>query len=241
MTPEQAKLEFERVRIETGGFPWLAQFNYQGTLLGGDAVYEKDPRVSDFLKWMPPEKLSHILELASCEGGQSLGICKHPNVKTLHGLDGKPWLVERAKFIASLFNLPATYGVCNFDDYHYLDELSRAKASVVFCSGVLYHLINPVLFLRSLTNISDYMYLATHYKNGTPTCDCEGYGTFKVGEIPGETSWSGIARQVLWFNLPELIRCLNDLGWNIETMRTWQQWDPPRDSHAMLSALLKRK
>jgi hypothetical protein len=234
------KDEFERVRIATGGFPWLAQFNFKGQLLGGSAVYEKDPRVADFLKWAPKESLTHVLELASCEGGQSLGICQSPYVKTLHGLEGKPWLVERSRFIASTFKIPATYGVCNFDEDGYLDNLSKAKATITFCSGVLYHLVNPVKLLLALTGVSDYLYLATHYKNPPHEVTNMGYEGFTVGEIPGETSWSGIARHVFWFTLPSLIKCLNDLSWTIENMRTWQQWDAPRDPHAMVSMMLKR-
>jgi hypothetical protein len=233
--------QFESIRLSTGSFPWMTEFEINSSKYGGVHSYSDDPRVRDFLGWTPPSHLSNILELGSCEGGQTLKIASDPRVNHIIALDGKPWLTKRAKLVSHLVspNLASKihFSTCNLDT----DNLfGYGTFDSVFCSGILYHLVEPWKLLKTLFSLSNYLYLATHYTNKPYTTLYNGYRGILVNEPSNQDAWSGIAPQVFWFTLPELIRCLTELGWNIILLRNWPSWDTPSDIHPMVGMLCKK-
>lgn len=216
---------FDRILAETCGHPWMTKFKYKDQYYGGPHSYENDPRVQDFLDWIDPDALTHVLELGSCEGGQTLEILKHPKVFDIICLEGKQWLVERARAVIKAFNYPdnrVRIAQCNLE--HGLpQELSNFPVTSIFCSGLLYHLERPTILLRSLQKHSNWLYLATHFTIN-PNTSLDGYEGRSVFEPKSNAAWAGLANYAFWFTLPSLLKCLIDLGWQPELIRVWMEW-----------------
>lgn len=230
--------QFDQIQRDTGNFPWCTQILVDGKPYGGQNSYAEDPRVSDFLGWTPPYQLSNIIELGSCEAGQTIELLKNEFVQKINGVEGKPWLVKRATEVASILKLNATFTKCNFDDAKDLKWLSTQRATAVFCSGVLYHLEEPWKLIEALVPVTEWLYIASHF-TFEPTLRKKTYMGLEHPETRVEDPWSGICNTSFWFDLPSFIQCLLDFGWKPNLMRVWPFWSPT-DFRPMVGVLCNR-
>ena len=217
----------------------MTQFKVDGIKYGGTYSYEQDPRIKDFLEWVPPEALNFVLELASCEGGQTYEIQKDHRVTKMICLEGKDWLVDRSKMVFDLLKVSHTKVVfeeCNLDT-RIPFWLRTRHVSSVFCSGLLYHLNEPWRLIQDLHKVAKYIYIATHFTPNDRTLTRKGgYVGIEVGEPKDIPAWCGITNTAFWFTLPELLRCFQQNGLIIQCSRVWDRWSDD-DPNPMLSIL----
>lgn len=220
----------------------MTNFSVGSGEFGGSYSYKGDPRIDDFFSHIPPAAMAHVLELGSCEGGQTFELIQDPRVIQITGIEGKKWLADRANQVFSLLDFPL-HNV-NFE-HHNLDTglpfwVRYNNFTSIFCSGLLYHLTEPWKLLKELNEVCDWLYLATHYTN-TPNISRgrQRYRGLEVTEPKDPAAWCGITDVAFWFSLPDLIRCLYDTGWKRIYARQWEQWSDD-DKAPMISLVCQR-
>lgn len=196
--------------------PWFTEFRFNGRSYGGTNRYAGDCRISDFLEWLDTE--GSLLELASFEAGHSTMLLQDSRIKSILGLDGRHFLIDRANYIKELFKYPQLkFELCDFEADE--TELKKyGKFNVAFCSGLLYHLYHPKKFVEQVATVSDRFFLSTHYtlKEGDEN---EGYkGEFKP-EFGYNEPCSGLKAQAFWLSFPSLVRLLTECGFKIAHVR----------------------
>ncbi len=105
------------------------------------------------------------------------------------------------------------------------------KYDSIIASGVLYHMTNPVLLLKLISNISDKLFIWTHYFDPTilrgnkqfsgETVDIEGSKFVGSKRYYAEAlGWAGFcggsSEHAVWLGRDEILRLLQKLGYKIE-------------------------
>jgi len=121
---------------------------------------DSDIRPAQFLKFCEDITGWEILELGSFEGGHAYqleqmgafvtGVEANPSI-FLRGLIAKNALGMRAQFLLGEFQ-------------RYLEDLPQErKYDAIFCSGVLYHMRDPVELIRQAARHTDRLFIWAHY------------------------------------------------------------------------------
>jgi SAM-dependent methyltransferase len=167
-----------------------------------------------------------IVDLGCLEGGYTV-LFARAGFDAL-GIDGRPQNIARCEFAAEQLGLPGARFVC--DDVRHLDDYGSFDA--VFCSGLLYHLDDPVAFLRMVSQATRrVLLLQTHFATDTvpdafapglsPLTTNEGvagrwyaeHDDAATGEEIMASSWSSIGnRRSFWIEKRHLLQTLIDLG-----------------------------
>lgn len=211
---------------------WKTQFIIAGEKYGGPHSYEGDPRIRDFYSWCPDHR--RILELGSCEGGHTALLA--PHCDSIHCIEGKEYLVKRARFIAQVMGFNnVTFEQHDFETWSLLN-LKPRTFDVIFCSGLLYHLSRPWELLAHCHYLSHQLYLATHY---TETNEQKYPHDGKFVPDGGSDAWSGMTPNAFWFTLPGLISCLEDCGYEVAWKNDWKKFGP--SPYPMVSLFCRSK
>jgi SAM-dependent methyltransferase len=201
--------------------PWYTRFTVEGSQYGGDQDYSTDWRAPLFFHWFGRPRT--ILELGSFEGAHSLMLGDAEHVERLLGLEGRVENVRRAEFVAELL------GRGNLS-FHQADLESdplteHGSFDAVFCAGLLYHLPNPWRLLKAIADVTDRLFLDTHYASSEQD-EREGFAGANVGEGGYDDVLSGLSRSSFWLTLPTLIATLNDAGFAIHRLIDDPDWSP---------------
>ncbi len=189
--------------------PWVTRFEIDGHVYGGDydAAHDAADRVVQFHTAFPD--VGTILELGSLEGGHTIALAQLPGVRRVVGIEGRDINVERSRFAL------AAAGVAHAEivqaDLEAFDLGQLGRFDAVFNCGLLYHLPEPERLLVRLADLTDRMYLSTHYH---PTADTT------VGGYPGgwheeygiEDPMSGLSTKSFWPTRDALITMLRTAG-----------------------------
>lgn len=185
--------------------PWITQFNINGQLYGGNYDAMNDQRVNIFFEHFP--NAANILELGSLEGGHTLALASRPHVKKVVGIEGRQSSVEKCEFIKKIFG-------CNNIEFllgniESLDLASYGQFDSVFCSGLLYHLLQPWKLIENISKVSNSVLISTHYcKEELATDSANGYTGTYYKEFGLEEPLSGLSSESFWPTLEEIGRML---------------------------------
>lgn len=207
-----------RQRFEALG-PWYTRYTINGRAYGGDNDYATDWRVGLFFDWFGQPR--SILELGSFEGAHSLMLAQPQHVERVLGLEGRIESIRRAELAVELLGRGnIAFELADLQT----DGLSgHGRFDAVFCAGVLYHLPEPWKLLAAIANVTDRLYLDTHYAT-TEDESRGGYVGASTGEGGYEDVLSGLAPSSFWLSLPALVRALNEVGfavWRIVDHPDW--------------------
>jgi hypothetical protein len=212
--------------------PWVTRFTIDGHDYGGgyDAAHDAAERIDDFHAQFPD--VASILELGSLEGGHSVCLAQLPGVQRVVGIEGRAENIERARFVAELLGVSnVTFHV---GDLATFDVTTLGSFAAVFNCGLLYHLPEPWRLLADLAEISDRMYLSTHY-SPTAEATAHGYPGASYTEQGLEDPLSGLKSTSFWPTYDGLLAMLADAGW-LETTVTFNQPDFPHGPLICLAA-----
>jgi SAM-dependent methyltransferase len=208
VTPDDMQRRIQRRAAELG--PWVNAFEYDG------AVYPADPhvpppragRAQGFFNSFP--KAKRILELGALEGADTVRLARRPGVSVV-AVEGRPENLSRAGFVIELHGLTNVRLVQG--DVEQMDLRSLGDFDVVLCAGLLYHLQRPWDLLRSVADVSDGLFLSTHYwGDSSLTHEANGYALKLVHEDHPEPRTRALTETTQWFDRPSLMKALKDVG-----------------------------
>lgn len=128
---------------------------------GGRSDLFSDERVSWFDRHLGPLKDLSVLELGPLEGGHSYSM-HELNARSITAIEANSQAFLRLLCIKELFGLDRLHPLLgNFMPF--LAESSDERYDLVVASGVLYHMTDPLLLLDLICNVTDRVFLWTHY------------------------------------------------------------------------------
>jgi len=163
-----------------------------------------------------PLAARHVLEIGCFEGVHTVGLSQYARLVT--AVDSRIENVTKTIVRTAFYGVRATVKVCNVERPEDVDQLPMVD--VVHHVGVLYHLIDPVRHLRSLSEkVREGIMLDTHVAS-----DDRATSTYKSGEEQfkymafresGEGDvFSGMYDHAKWLTLDALLRLLESIGYS---------------------------
>ncbi len=190
-----------------------------GRLLGdaekrGCLVPSPDHRIEKLAQRFGSD-LDSILELGPCEGYFTVQLAKL--CKRLVSVEARPKNIVCTMIRAFLYELRNVE--IQLKDVRELDD-SFGRFDVLFHSGVLYHLANPVEHLFQIRHLSDRIYLETHYLSDDdvrfPRADIhyqgKCYRAVQWTELDLKDVWAGLQSTSRILYLDSLMELLRDVG-----------------------------
>lgn len=212
-------------------FPfWQSKFLIKGLEYGGEADYDTE-RISCLNNQLIHDKIDFrgktILELGPLEGGNSVLLSKM-GAKEIISLEGRVDNYIKCCVVKNIYDLNnAKYYL---DDCRNVSVDRYGKFDIALVAGVLYHLDNPHIMFKKLSNVADTLVVATHYADtNSPSTSAEhreivtSEGSYrgkiyKEGTI--EDPNSGLQSESFWPYEEDLIRmCKNAEYKNIEIVK----------------------
>jgi hypothetical protein len=131
-----------------------------GHLVAGPLQLFQDPRVEWALSVLGGVANKTVLELGPLEGGHSY-MLERGGAARVTAIEANTRSFLKCLITKELLGLQRCHFLCG-DFVHYLRE-SRETFDVCFASGVLYHMLDPVELLASLSLHTDRLFIWTHY------------------------------------------------------------------------------
>lgn len=200
--------------------PWITHHKIDDIGYGGRFDYSRDSRLLTCLaQWRPAGR---ILEFGCNEGGHTAVLAAQPDVTHLHAVDARDYLVEKTRVAVAAHGFHnVTVSLCNADDPAAVVALGLFDG--VFCSGLLYHLQEPWLFLAALRRVTSTLFISTHYTL-TPTEVRNGYDVQPYQEKGFDDAFSGMRAESVWPCLSSLRRMIEDAGFTIASLQSVPEW-----------------
>jgi GT2 family glycosyltransferase len=141
--------------------PWQSRFQVEGEAVGGPYDFVADERITR-LRGELDLAGRRVLELGCLEGGHSVALSRL-GPRELVSVEGRAANFVRCCVVKTVFGLDNVRFA--FDDVRHvtLERYGRFDAAVSM--GVLYHLPDPHVLLGHLAELTDVVYLSTHYAN----------------------------------------------------------------------------
>jgi hypothetical protein len=174
-----------------------------------------------------------ILELGPLEAGQTFAL-HELGARTITAVEGNSRAFLKCLIVKELYNLERAnflYG----DMVRYL-ETTNASFDIIFASGVLYHMIEPLKLLWLIKHHTNRCYLWTHYydhdllaqalgdqfrvKFGGPMTveyadyRCEAYPQYYGDALDWQGYCGGNAPSSIWLTRGDIINFLGHIGFN---------------------------
>lgn len=132
---------------------------FAGFQAGHIKIFE-DARIAWALSQLGGVKDQTILELGPLEGGHSY-MFERAGAASVIAIEANPRAYLKCLVVKEILDLARTHFLCG-DFIEYLRD-SPPRAYAVCASGVLYHMIEPVRLISLLSEVTDRLFLWTHY------------------------------------------------------------------------------
>jgi len=129
-------------------------------LSAGHAALFEDPRAAWAIDRLSGVAGKRVLELGPLEGGHSYMLDRAGAADVL-AIEGNTRAYLKCLVVKELLGMPAARFVCG--DFIAFLRGAGERFDVVFASGVLYHMVDPVELIARLAAVSDAVFLWTHY------------------------------------------------------------------------------
>jgi phospholipid N-methyltransferase len=209
---------------------WTTQFEVNGKLIGGTAMWQTSPYLEWLLEYVGGAFGKYILELGPLEGAHTKKMIEDGAGKIIavEGLSDcflkclivkEAFALDRAKFIFGDF--------CN-----YVSNYKGRRFDFVLASGVLYHQINPAQLIYDLARITDKVAVWSQVADEIHPCKEEGsievYEEKYFGKIMywgdlrlrSEEYCASLGEKAFWMYAEEMKRCFLDAGFHSVTAKT---------------------
>lgn len=190
--------------------PWRTKFKVAGRTYGGRFDAAPDPRLRMFLENFP--NAGRVLELSCLEGGHSIVLAAHPGVQSVLALEGREDNIRRALLVKKI------YGANNLKIRQANLEKENLEIhgafDTVYCSGLLYHLPNPMFLLSKIVQVTRTLYLSTHVaEDNSPDLITRHEVKGKLYNEGGmKDSLSGMSENSFWPTFEGLEQMLRKVG-----------------------------
>jgi SAM-dependent methyltransferase len=146
-------------------FPvWTTGFNINGKWYGGeDRALVMDQRLLK-LNEVCPVAGKTILEIAPLEAAHTLTLLQL-GAKSVTAIEVREENLEKCKIIKKIFGLRKAKFLQG--DVRTFDFSTLGKFDIVLCSGILYHLTDPLALIDKLSKLTDNIFLWTHIASET--------------------------------------------------------------------------
>ena len=129
-------------------------------LNAGKTPLFEDPRVSWAIEKLGGLNNKSVLELGPLEAGHTYMLEK-AGAKEIRAVESNSHAYLKCLIVKEILNLRKSKFLCgNFVEYL---KQTNDKFDVCWASGVLYHMTHPVELLAKIANVSNQIYLWTHY------------------------------------------------------------------------------
>jgi SAM-dependent methyltransferase len=210
----QLQIEVDRLSKRS---EWLARYSIDGQTFGAGLDHDQDVRPGQFFSILP--RARRILELGSCQGGGTFQLAKRTSVEEIVAIEGRDYNIEKARFVQRLLERDnVTFIEANLETF---DFTSLGRFDAVYCVGLLYHLPKPWELLARLKEVSDVIYLNTHFcRANSVSRTVHGYDGANWQEMGFADPLSGLSTWSFWPTLKSLAQMLRDAGFVPEIIET---------------------
>ena len=127
--------------------------------------------------------------------------------------------VEKARLVQRLLGITnVTFVEANLETF---DLKCLGRFDAIYCVGLLYHLPKPSELLAKLKEVSDVLYLNTHYcRANCVSCTVDGHEGANWREFGYRDPLSGLSNWSFWPTLKSLTKILLDAGYVPEILET---------------------
>lgn len=139
---------------------WSSQLPPPLAGLGGSAQLFNDPRITWAIDRMGGVSGFNVLELGPLEGGHTY-MLETAGAASITAVEANTRAFLKSLIVKELFSLQKAQFLCG-DFVQYLDDAPR-HFDLCLASGVLYHLLDPISALHKMSEVSDRLFLWTHY------------------------------------------------------------------------------
>lgn len=141
---------------------WVSTFPQEfGVTVGrGDAMLFDDPRVRWVFQELRGVAGMDILELGPLEGGHTY-MLDRAGAKSITSIEGNKRCFLKCLLTKEVTDLKSAKFL--FGDFMPWLEQSTRRFDAIWASGVLYHMVDPIKFLKLLAARTDRIYLWTHF------------------------------------------------------------------------------
>jgi len=176
---------------------------------------------------------SSILDLGCLEGGYSVALAQMGY--DVIGVEARESNYQKCLFVKSKFKQLSNL-IFVKDDVKNIG--SSKKYGAILCCGILYHLDNPVSFLKQMGAITDTIIIDTHYAEDdmrdcqfslSPICENEGklgrwffeYDSNTTRDKVEMNKWASYSNsKSFWLKKTQLIQAIKEVGFDIVYQQT---------------------
>jgi hypothetical protein len=119
----------------------------------------RDPRPQWCAEVYPDFHRLRIVELGPADGYNTAGL-EFAGARNVTAIEGNVDAFLRCLILKNYLGLQAEFILGDFVEYF---EEEKAQADLVYASGMLYHLQNPLKFLYNVSKLAPHLYLWTHF------------------------------------------------------------------------------
>ncbi|HEX3685017.1 MAG TPA: class I SAM-dependent methyltransferase [Bryobacteraceae bacterium] len=194
-------------------------------LQAGNIALFEDPRITWAISQLGGLRDQTVLELGPLEGAHSY-MLEHAGAASIISIEANPEAYLKCLVIKEAVALERTHFLCG-DFLEYLRN-SPPHFEAALASGVLYHMVEPAELIALLSDITQNLYLWTHYYDAQLVAADRKLGSMFVGERQSEHAgfrhrlfryeyWGSFgARQFCggsrphahWMTREDILRCL---------------------------------
>jgi SAM-dependent methyltransferase len=109
-----------------------------------------------------------ILELGPLEGAHSK-MLQDLGAASVTSVESNSISFLKCLTVKNIFQLNTSFLLGDFREYIKECKIKNIKYDIVLASGVLYHMTNPVELLRDISDVTEVVYIWTHYYSKTRT------------------------------------------------------------------------
>lgn len=191
--------------------PWVTKFTINGNVYGGSFDPDSDIRMKWFKEHFPYVRT--VLDIGCLEGAQSFCIAKLPHVLRIVGLESRDENLDKAEFVKKVVKCEkVTFRKVNVE---HSDLKMLGRFDVVFCAGILYHLMDPWDLIRQISEITDQCFIWTHYaKENKDSIVRNTYKGMIYQELGLQDHQSGMSDTSFWLEFDDLKKMITDNGFH---------------------------
>ena len=133
------------------------------TLTSGQALLFEDPRATHGIAVLGGVRGRRVLELGPLEGGHTY-LLDRAGASEIISIEGNTRAYLKCLVTKEVVGIPsARFLRGDFTEYLRGLRGTSQRFDLVFASGVLYHMVNPVELIADLARVSDRVFMWTHY------------------------------------------------------------------------------
>ena len=139
-------------------------------------------------------------------------MANHEGVEQVLGLEGRDFNIRKAEFVKELLGVKnVEFKLQNLEQPN-LIEFGHFDA--VYCTGLFYHLSKPWTLLEQIYQVSNYLFIDTHYATKEEVAVDKYMGIF-YQEYGYNDALSGLEEQSFWPSFKHLALMILDSGFKI--------------------------